>query len=116
MFFLKILSAYLIPGIYTCIRINLLFIRRKRSLVFTILFSALIATFPVTEMMSDHAIAGGLAPLLRLGYYTMPFLLYLFILVLLFDLFLLLNLLFRWLPKGFHRSTPRVAGSGQTFR
>ena len=41
---------------------------------------------------------------LRLGYYTMPFMLYLFLLVLIFDIFLLFNLLFKWLPAGFLKS------------
>ena len=105
MFFYYIFSAYTIPGIYIYFRINHLLIPKGQKLIFSLFFLLLLAAFPAAEMLSHNETGNLLSPLLRFGYYTMPFMLYLFLLVLIFDIFLLFNLLFKWLPTGFLKST-----------
>lgn len=104
MFFYYIFSAYTIPCIYIYFRINHLLIPKGQKLIFSFFYLLLFVAFPTAEMLS-HLETNFLSPLLRVGYYTMPFMLYLFLLVLIFDIFLLFNLLFKWLPSGFLKST-----------
>ena len=85
-------------------RISHLLIPKGWKLIFSLFFLLLFVAFPAAEMLS-HNEGNLLLPLLRFGYYTMPFMLYLFLLVLIFDIFLLFNLLFKWLPSGFLKST-----------
>ncbi|MFC2125174.1 metallophosphoesterase [Bacteroidota bacterium] len=104
MFFFYILSAYFIPAIYVYFRIIYLLIPKGRKIIFTLVFLLLISAFPVTELLLHEETSTFFIPLARFGYYTMPYMLYLFLLVLLFDIFLLLNLFIQWLPKGYIRS------------
>jgi len=101
MFFYYIFSAYLIPGIYTYFRINYLIVPKGRKLVYSFLFILLFAAFPAAELLMHDESASYLIPLVRFCFYTMPFMLYLFMLVLAFDIFLLFNFVFIWFPKGF---------------
>ncbi len=101
MFFYYIFSAYLIPGIYLVFRINNLLIPKGKKLSFTLLFVLFFAAFPAAEILVDEDLSGHLIPLVIICFYTMPFMLYLFLLVLFFDGFLLLNLVFKWAPRGF---------------
>lgn len=101
MFFIYLLTAYLIPSFYIYLRLNHLLVPKGKKWIFTIGFLILVAAFPVTEILMHEDSSRFLFPFLRLGFYTMPFLLYLFLLLLVFDFFLLLNLLFKWLPPGF---------------
>ncbi len=105
MFFYYVFSAYLILGIYSYFRISHLLIPKGKKLVFSLSFFLLLGAFPATEMLSHYETGPLASPVLNLGYYSMPFMLYLFLLVIVFDIFLLLNLLFKWLPKGFPTST-----------
>lgn len=105
MFFYYILTAYFVPGIYTYFRINHLLIPKGRKLTFGLGFVLLLAAFPATELFSHNEAGSLLSPFLYLGYYTMPFMLYLFMLIMAFDIFLLLNLLFKWFPYGLLKSS-----------
>jgi len=104
MFFYYIFSAYTIPGVYIYFRIKHLLIPKGQKLVFSLLYLLLLLAFPAAEMLS-HNEGNLLSPWLRIGYYTMPFMLYLFLLLLFFDTFLLLNLIFKWLPIWSLRNT-----------
>ena len=94
MFFIIILSVYLLPGIYVYFRILNLFSQKYAKIIFTILFWLLILLFPFTETLAHSRLSGQFSSLLLFGYLLLPFLLYLFLCVLGRDLFLLVN---RWL-------------------
>jgi len=101
MFFYYIFSAYLIPAVYLYFRISYLLIPKGKKLIFTLLFVLFFTAFPAAEMLAHDESVRYLIPLVKVGFYTMPFMLYLFLLVLVFDVFLLLNLVLKWLPIGF---------------
>ena len=104
MFFYYIFTAYTIPCIYIYLRINHLLIPNGKKLIFSLFYLLLFVAFPTAEMLS-HNEGNFLSPVIRIGYYIMPFMLYLFLLVFIFDIFLLFNLLFKWLSTGSLKST-----------
>jgi predicted MPP superfamily phosphohydrolase len=104
MFLIYLLTAYLIPEIYVFLRVNFLLFPPGKRLYFALIYILFISAFPLTEIVLHMDPPAFLMPLLKIGFYTMPFMLYLFLLVLLFDLFLLLNLLFRWISFRFLKS------------
>jgi uncharacterized protein len=106
-FFPIILGLYVLLNIYSLSRIRGLFASGSPKIIFTILYVIVTLAFPVTEILSHTISAAGLNPLLRPGYLTLPFLLYLFLLVLLRDVLLGLNLVLKLVPVGTLRS-PRV--------
>lgn len=112
MFLIYLLSAYLIPSIYIYLRLNYLLVPKGKKLIFSVAFLVVVTAFPLSEVLMHEETNLFLLPLLKIGFYTMPFMLYLFILLLAFDLFLLLNWIFAWLPTGTLKSkTFRKYGS-----
>ena len=112
MFLIYLLSAYLIPSIYIYLRINYLLVPKGKKWIFSVAFLVVVAAFPLTEILMHEDTSLFLLPLLKIGFYTMPFMLYLFILLLAFELFLLLNWIIKWLPPGILNSkTFRKYGS-----
>ncbi len=87
MFLLSILIVYSLPTIYTFFRIKKLFSRRIHKILFTLCYIIFALGFFIAEMMSHraNASAGWVRYIILIGYYTLPFLLYLFLLVLVFD-------------------------------
>lgn len=104
MFFQYIFSAYLVIGIYSYFRINYLLIPKRKKVLFTILFIFLVTGFPLSEQLAHYESSMNLVSLIKMGFYTMPFMLYLFLLVLVFDIFLLINLILKLIPQGFLKS------------
>lgn len=100
MFLIYLVTAYLVPGIYVFLRINFLLVPPGKRLYFSLIYILFLSAFPLTEIILHEDPPDYLIPLLKIGFYSMPFMLYLFLLVLLFDIFLLLNLIFRWIPSG----------------
>jgi uncharacterized protein len=104
MFHFYLLLVYTIPNIYVFFRIMFLFIGKRYRLLYTVIYLLLAAVYPVAENLS-HLGPGSLMQLLTtVGDYLLPFYLYVFLLVLLYDLFLLLNTLLRLVPKEVRRS------------
>lgn len=89
-----ILLAYTLPNIYVFFRVMFLFIGKGYRLRYTFIYLLIASIYPLS------GIAGGsIREILDLlSDYLLPFYLYLFLLVLLFDIFLLLNLLIKILP------------------
>ncbi len=104
MFHLYITLAYIIPNIYVFFRIMNLFISRGYKLWYTLVYLALAAVYPLAEIRFDHDMNGLMQVLSTLSGYILPFYLYLFLSVLLFDLFLLLNLGIRILSSETRKS------------
>ena len=98
MFRLMILSAYLLPGIYTYFRLRHLLSEKIHKVLFTVFYIILMLSFPLTEFVSHGSVSGWIKYLVLPGYYSLPFLLYLFLLLLVFDLFLGVNRLVKLVP------------------
>jgi predicted MPP superfamily phosphohydrolase len=104
MFHLYISLAYIIPGIYVFFRIKNLFISKGYKHWYSIVFLFLASIYPVSEQFSDRELNLPLSILAAISGYMLPFFLYLFLCVLLFDMLLLLNLLVRILPSETRKS------------
>lgn len=99
MFLLYILLLYTVPTIYTYIRLRKLFPRGLYRISFTLFYLFLAFGFFMAEILS-HRIANGsgIKYIILLGYYTLPFLFYLFLLVLFFDILRGANYLLKIIP------------------
>ena len=98
MFHLIITIVYTIPNIYLFFRVKQLFISKpyRRFYIPIYLFLALI--YPITQTFSHRDMNLLMHVLSGISGYLLPFFLYLFLLVLLFDLLLLINLAVRIVP------------------
>ncbi len=104
MFSFYLTLAYTIPNIYVFLRIMFLFIGKKYRLLYTVIYLLLAAVFPVTRYLS-HQVPDGLMELLTAAAnYLLPFFLYVFLALLLYEILLLLNLIFRVVSKGVRKS------------
>jgi predicted MPP superfamily phosphohydrolase len=92
MFHLYLTLAYIIPNIYVFFRIKDLFISKGYRRWYTVVYLLLAALYPLAGR-SDHERMNLFTQILAtISDYMLPFCLYLFLFVLLFDLFLLINL------------------------
>jgi len=110
MFLLKGLIIYLPLNFYVCLRIRKLFANTKYKNIFTVLFIITVLYFPLTEFLSHSSTLGSswAKYLLVPGYYSLPFLLYLFLLVLLSDIVI-------WISRKIKILAPETMNS-QNFR
>lgn len=97
MFHTILTLSYLIPGIYLFVRIWQLFITRKYSLPYALLFSLVFSVYPLGNMLENETPGLSHAAGILSGY-LLPFLLYLFLLVLITDILLLLNSIIKIIP------------------
>lgn len=99
MFLLSILLLYTLPTIYTYIRLKKLCPRGLYRISFTLFYLFLAFGFFIAEILS-HRITNGswIKYLILIGYYTLPFLFYLFLSVLLFDILRGANHLLKIIP------------------
>jgi predicted MPP superfamily phosphohydrolase len=104
MFHLYITLAYIIPNIYVFFRIKDLFISKGYKLWYMLGYLLIAAIYPLTELYSHRDMNVLMQVLSTISGYILPFFLYLFLSVLLFDLFLLLNLLVRFVPSAIRKS------------
>jgi predicted MPP superfamily phosphohydrolase len=99
MFHLYITLAYIIPNIYVFFRIKDLFISKGYRIWYLAIYLLLAIIYPLSVRFSNEAMNPFWQALSAVSGYLLPFFLYLFLCVLLFDLFLLLNLLFRFMSS-----------------
>ena len=104
MFHFYLTLTYLIPNIYVFFRIKHLFISKGYKLWYTVIYLLLAAFYPVSVNLSDHGSGFFMQLISTAAGYLLPFYLYVFLAVLLFDLFLLLNLLLRMVSKEIRKS------------
>lgn len=97
--------AYIIPNIYVFMRIWQNFINKDHKLQYTIIYVLFALIYPVSNLFSDES--KGILPTLfnTAGNYILPFYLYLFLSVFLYDIFLLINLIFRLVPASIRIKT-----------
>jgi len=96
MFHTIMLISYLIPGLYLFLRIRQLFISTEHRLVFTLTFAFLFSIYPLGNYFNGSA--GRILDII--SGYLLPLFLYVFLLLLLTDLLLLINLIFSIIPPG----------------
>jgi len=103
-FHTMITLAYTIPNVYVFFRIMQLFISRGHRFRYAAIYFFVASVFPVSGVMDEAnaQIAGKI--LTTVSNYLLPFFLYLFLSVLLFDIFLLLNLVIKVLPPDTRKS------------
>jgi uncharacterized protein len=105
MFHTIITLAYIIPNIYVFLRIWQLFINKGYKLYYTLIYILLASIYPLSNLLSE-ADTGLLAGFFTTtGNYILPFYLYLFLFILVFDIFLLINWLFKIISSDKIRST-----------
>jgi predicted MPP superfamily phosphohydrolase len=91
MFHTILTLSYLIPGIYTFLRIWQLFIAGKDRFLYTLIFLFLFLIYPLNNIFDEGTAFSDL--LEKTSNYLLPFFLYIFLLVLATDLVLLINLI-----------------------
>ncbi|MFO8236409.1 MAG: metallophosphoesterase [Bacteroidales bacterium] len=92
-------AIYLLPNFYLYNKIKKIFSRKRRRLIFTILFALLVAALPVGEVLEHNTDSKIGNVTLWIAYYYLPVLLYTFFLYLLIDLGKASNQLLKLLPS-----------------
>jgi uncharacterized protein len=90
--------AYLIPGIYLFARIWQLFIPKESRLMYILVFAVVFMIYPLSNFAGEGGTGILSKMLVAFSNFLLPFFLYLFLLVLLTDLILLINMIFRVVP------------------
>ena len=100
-----IILAYTFPNIYLFVRIWQLFIEKGSKIRYSIIYLLLAMVFPLSNLFSGDDAA---YPAFTVASnYLLPFYLYLFLSVLVFDIFLLINRLVKIFPRA-KMSVPRI--------
>ena len=98
MFHTLITLAYIIPNIYVFARINRLFINKNWRFHYTLIYILLVLVYPVSNLFSQSNSGFPRNFMTACANYILPFWLYLFLFVLVFDIFNIANLIFKLIP------------------
>lgn len=98
MFRTLLLIAYIGPGIYIFLRLRKYVSTEKRKKYFTLFFGSLMCVFPCVEFLSHSSSLSSFTNITKIGYYSLPYLLYLFLAVLLFDITFAVNHFVKFIP------------------
>lgn len=111
MFHTIITLAYIITNIYVFVRIRQLFINKRFRFHYTIFYISMALIYPVSNLLAEGDPSALRNVLTSAGNYILPFYLYLFLFVLVFDFFLIINRLIKIIPSGvFEDSRFKVTG------
>ncbi|HEX7494765.1 MAG TPA: hypothetical protein VF346_11140, partial [Bacteroidales bacterium] len=91
MFHTIITLAYIIPNIYVFVRICNVFINKGFRIQFSLIYILLALIYPVSTLLSNDDHGFPINILTAAANYILPFYLYLFLLVLGLDIFLIIN-------------------------
>ena len=91
MFHFYITLAYIIPNIYLFFRIMYLFIPKKYRYIYILIYVIVVIIYPVAERYSHREMNFFIQLLSTISGYILPFFLYMFLIVVVFDIFLLFN-------------------------
>jgi predicted MPP superfamily phosphohydrolase len=83
--------AYIVPNIYIFFRIKNLFIGKEYRIYYISIYLLLFLLYPIRQSFSHRELNFVMQALITVSDYLLPFFLYLFLAILLYDLFLLLN-------------------------
>jgi predicted MPP superfamily phosphohydrolase len=92
MFHLYIAIAYIFPNIYVYFRIRHLFISKAYRRLYLVIYLLLAALYPLLGLERASNLSSLMRTLTAFSGYILPFYLYLFLCVCIYDLFLLLNM------------------------
>lgn len=98
MFHTIITLAYTIPNIYVFLRIWQIFINKGYKILFTVIYVLLASIYPLSNIIDKGDSLFQVRILDLAGNYLVPFYLYLFLSVLVLDVLLLINRLFKIIP------------------
>jgi uncharacterized protein len=98
MFHTIITTAYVIPNVYVFLRLWQLFINRGYKIHYTIIYLLVASVYPVSNLFREGDPGIPAAIFEAAGGYVVAFYLYLFLFLLLFDIFLLINYIFKIVP------------------
>ena len=98
MFWIMFLVVYIVPAIYVFCRLRSYFSDEKLRKYFSILYIFSVFTFPFIEFLSHSSSISWITGITKIGYYSLPYLLYLFLTVLLVDIVLVINHLLKIIP------------------
>ena len=104
MFLFIVLAIYSLPNIYVYYRIKKLFINDRHKKIFTLFYIIFALAFPMAEILSHNSSSAWVKYFLLIGYYSVVFLLYLFLFLVLFDILRGINLLLKIVPGEVIRS------------
>ena len=109
---LGLLILFSLAGLYVYTRLKgLLPANRVMRLIFSLVFLLLVLAYPLVELLAHTSQAGSLKYVLLFGYYSLPFLLYVFLLTATGDLLLLFNRFLKIVPLESIRSRKLAAGA-----
>ncbi len=106
MFHTLMTIGYLVPNIYLFLRIKNLFIGKEYRLVYTIVYLLVALIYPATIILAGEEVGSVASVIDVISGYLLPFYLYVFMLVLFLDIFLLINFALKIFPVGVIRSSP----------
>jgi uncharacterized protein len=95
MFHTIITTAYIIPNIYVYVRISQLFINKGFRLYYTLIYILSALVYPVSNLISEGYSGFPANILIAAADYILPFYLYLFLFIVVFDILLLFNRIFK---------------------
>ncbi len=104
MFHLLLALAYLIPNVYAYFRLSKLFINKGYRKYFTLVFLVVALLYPFVNLISGPNPGFLTRMLITVSGYMLPFYLYLFLSVLLFDCLLLVNRFVKVVPVSVRES------------
>ncbi len=111
MFHTIIATAYIIPNIYVFLRIWQIFINKGYKVHYALIYILLASIYPISNLFSESDSSIPLSFLKSAASYMLPFYLYLFLFILIFDIFLIANRLFKIISSDkFQNSRFRVSG------
>jgi predicted MPP superfamily phosphohydrolase len=105
MFHTIVTLSYTIPALYLFIRIWQLFVEKRHRLKFILLYVVLISIYPISLFVEDNG-SSFAAMMEKVSGYLLPFYMYFFLLLLLTDILLLINLIFRIIPRDKLKERP----------
>jgi len=98
MFLFIVLVIYSLPNIYVYFRIKKLFTNDGYKKVFTVFYILFVLAFPMAEVLSHNTSSSWVKYFLLFAYYSVAFLLYLFLFLVLFDILRGVNRLLKIVP------------------
>jgi predicted MPP superfamily phosphohydrolase len=98
MFRIIFLAVYFVPAIYVFFRLRNYFRDKIRRQFFSFLYIVAVFTFPCIELLSHSSGTPWITNFTKIGYYSLPYFLYLFLTVLFVDILLVINHLVKIIP------------------
>jgi predicted MPP superfamily phosphohydrolase len=98
MFRIIFLAVYFIPAVYVFFRLRKYFLDKTHRKYFSFFYIILTFTFPFIELLSHSSSVPWIINFTKIGYYSLPYFLYLFLTVLIVDVALVINQLVKIIP------------------